>query len=128
MPPAATRARRASCDKGAQGGTGVDGSQRCSAHAPRCEHPDYICANAQSRWGAALTMCRSGEWSPYDVCADEAEKEEMKRIVNLCKENASHIGQVRSLLGNNLTILTFVERGRGGAGDSDLFVKEKAHG
>ena len=81
----------------------------------------------------------SGEWSPYDVCADdyadEAEKEEMKRIVNLCKENASHISQVRSLLGNNLTILTFVERaranphrGRGGAGDSDLFVKEKAHG
>ena len=49
-------------------------------------------------------MCRSGEWSPYDVCVDEAEKEEMKRIVNLCKENASHIGQVRSLLGNNLTI------------------------
>jgi hypothetical protein len=57
-------------------------------------------------------MCRSGEWSPYDVCVDEAEKEEMKRIVNLCKENASHIGQVRSLLGNNLTILTFVERAR----------------
>jgi hypothetical protein len=36
------------------------------------------------------------QWSPYDdVCADEAEKAEMIRLVKLCEQNASAIGQVR---------------------------------
>ena len=51
---------------------------------------------------------RGGEWSPYDVCADDAEKEEMNKLVTLCMENASLISgvrpdwqsSVRSLLGS----------------------------
>jgi hypothetical protein len=38
---------------------------------------------------------RGGEWSPYDVCADDAEKEELNRLVTLCMENASLISGVR---------------------------------
>ena len=44
------------CVKGAEGGTGADGSW-CKAHGPRCEHPGYSCAFAPFYRGAAPTMC-----------------------------------------------------------------------
>jgi FtsZ-binding cell division protein ZapB len=49
----------------------------------------------QSSVRSLLGSLLGSQWSPYDICADQAEKEEMKRLVMLCKQNASLISRVR---------------------------------